>query len=144
MKLSCLVLILFVLIACDPADRRMKVHNLSDEYIYYLYSKNDSLIKEHELSLFELFTKEVDGVLITDTAFSNRVSPNTLQIVSYNSNWENDIKAYPDQKIKFFIFEKTLLENFRWEKIVKDQIYSKKYSLSVEELKEQNWTIVYP
>lgn len=143
MKTLISLVLLNLLIACDPADRRMKVHNLTDDYVYYLYSDIDTLNRTYQVKLYDLFKKEVNDKVKTDTVYPNRVPPNTKQIVPYNSNWENDIKAIPDNEIKFFFFEDSLLRTFTWDEIVEGQIYSKKYSLSINELKERDWIIEY-
>lgn len=148
MKIYDFILCFLILVvqSCDPADRRMMVQNASDTYIYYTYMGTDSLLPDQNVvQLYDLFTSEnAEGTVETDTIYPNLVPPHDKQIVLFNSDWEGTINSFPNQTIKFFVFEKELIEQYEWAEIAKQQLYSAKYSYSVEELKARDWTITYP
>ena len=45
--------------------------------------------------------------------------------------------------MRLFIVSKNDVEKFGWRNVIKNQVYIKKYELTLQDLKDKNWEIVY-
>ncbi|KAA5539039.1 hypothetical protein [Adhaeribacter rhizoryzae] len=132
-----LFLAIVFLAGCDPFDTRLAIVNKSKEVIFYSISGNDSISNSSPLYIRD-----------NDTIWhqSSMVLPDSivkLEMLGRNG-WENFIKEKcRDSKLRLFLFDKNLLLNKTWDNIYSQQNYTRKYVLTVEDLKLKNWKLVY-
>lgn len=125
-------------------DSRLKIVNKGNKYIYYTVSEIDKLENTGGVELYQTMKKIINGHEQIDTLYLNRIEPDSSINVHYYNNLDTVIYSLPDKKIRVFIFERELLEKYNWKELAKNQLYSKKYVFSIEDLKKLNWTISYP
>jgi hypothetical protein len=144
-KINYIIFLLFTLIGCEMyGDNKLKIINKSDSTIYYLLiGDSDTLSYNKRISTFELFKKKVNNTEVIDTVFPNRILPRDSFNYVIHAKWEVTIDNFKDKKLRIFVFEKKILENYTWNEIVHEKRFSAKYSYSVEELKKINWRIIY-
>jgi hypothetical protein len=59
-------------------------------------------------------------------------------------NWEKFFQTLPKDTLSVFIFHTDTLNKYSWEQVRDGYKISKRYDLSLEDLKQRNWTIMYP
>jgi len=133
-------LIPFLLSHCviDNFDSKLKIVNNSNEGIFVTISENSS---------FQFYPIVIDSVtkdtLWDYTEFilpldSTEGPPPTL------GSWENYININcEDSILNIFIFDRSLLRNVKPDSLVLSQIFSKRYSLKVNDLQKIDWRILY-
>jgi hypothetical protein len=146
-----IVLSLSIFYGCpnyDPSQEMITVHNYTDSAIYVCHSCSDTLPKEPALNLFELIDSNslnIKGESMKGHIYSPdyRVNAYSYGSIGIPAN-ESAIKQCCDKKIRlYFITEKTMREK-TWKEIHKNQLYKKKITLTIDELKECDWEIEYP
>ena len=78
----------------------------------------------------------------TDINF-NRLKAQRLTV---NNVKEVNIYQYhieKNQKLYLFIFKKSTFDSHSWEEIQEQNLYDKRYSFTLDELKAMNWELVY-
>jgi hypothetical protein len=151
-KLIC-IFSLFMLCGCpayDPPRGFLRIDNDSDEavYVHFNCGNTDSLPLHPKLQLF-LFSSEK-----MEDAYGNPSKPHffspdyRINAYSYSPIFIRGTLSHPhlpcdEKKITlFFITEKTM-RTYDWEAIYKNQMFVKKITLTEEELKQNNWVVVY-
>lgn len=123
--------------SCDPSDTRLRIHNLSDEPIYYLTLSHDTLPRN---------LGNGNGYLgrgIYSFAFPARgIAPDSIKVILHSTNWELHIDQSPRGMKYIFIFGQSDLESYTWREIVENKIYTVD-SFTVERLDAIDWTIEY-
>lgn len=123
----------FFLQACpiqDDGDIQIGLMNLENHYeetIYYCMN-------------YSVLERGVD-----ETCFKYVV---TLLEYPIHSKENEIFKIYKgmftdNRKIQLLIFKQSTLDEHSWEEIQERNLFDKRYSLTVEDLKELNWTITY-
>ncbi len=133
------IVFLFVLIvfltACgklDGTDYRLKIKNNTAKYIYYydIYTYPDTSIGE---------------INIPRVKDNYEVKPNSENSIPTQVVWErifeNDL---PSDTLSIFIFNEDVINEVPWDTVKVQYLVLKRYDLSLEDLKQMNWTITYP
>lgn len=140
------IVICFIFISCmDNIPLDLKLKNNSKKSIYSILSDSDKFIAE---GYYEEFQKNETYVKTKkDSIYSfvfTEILPNTIESCHDRPlNWEEYFKSLPDGKMRMFIISKDSVEKHKWYKIFKNQIYIKKFELTLQDLKDKNWEIVY-
>lgn len=58
--------------------------------------------------------------------------------------WEEIYSKLPQDTMSVFIFHSDTLDKYNWEEVRDGYKVLKRYDLSLEDLKQNNWTITYP
>jgi len=125
------------LLSCDQFDNRLAIVNQSKEVIFYSISDNDSISNSSPLYIRNYDTIWNQSSMVLPDSLAR------LEILGRNG-WEEFIKNNcKDSKLRLFVFDKNLLSSKSWDSVYRKQEYSKKYELTVENLKLNNWHIVY-
>ena len=133
-----LLLLIILMLGCDPIDDRLFVINKSNDTIFYSLSTNDSVTINPIRILESKDTIYNESCIVLPDSFSKHGLIGT-------NEWEYFINQdCKDSNLRVFIFEKKMLVGIPWDTIVEKQEYSKKYKFNVEELKKLNWRIEYP
>ena len=126
------------LFGCDPYDRRLTVVNNSNKDILYKISDNDSISKSSQLRISGKDTIWNESTIVFSDSSSKISMPG-------RNGWEEYINEdCSNQKLRIFLFDKELISTVPWERIYQEQKYTKKYELTVEELKQMSWEVNYP
>lgn len=59
-------------------------------------------------------------------------------------SWEKFFQTLPMNILSVFIFHTDTLNKYTWEEVRDGYMILKRYDLSLEDLKQNNWTITYP
>lgn len=51
---------------------------------------------------------------------------------------------YPNRFLYIYIFDKEEIDSIAWQEIIKNNMHLYRYDLSLQDLKDKNWQIVYP
>lgn len=73
-----------------------------------------------------------------------RIEPMKHTNLTSSFEWEKVIKEMPFDTLSIYVFDEDTLNTFSWEIIRKGYKVLKRYDLSVNDLKNMNWTITYP
>ena len=121
--------VLFLLIQCDPWDRKMKIVNNSRSSIYYndsyMYPDTTLRIDDNPVSLSRLL------VASGETVSNPR-----------RGRWEEVFDIY--DTLMIFIFDETTLKTVPWDTVRKNYMILKRYDLSLEDLVRMDWRVTYP
>jgi len=73
---------------------------------------------------------------------SGETNTTSLQI---KDCWEINIKnVMQSDKLMIYIFDSEILENIPWDTVIANNMVLNRYDLSLEDLKNSNWSITYP
>lgn len=149
-KVKIIVILLFLsstIEGCmDSIDTRdLMVSNGSNKSIYSIISNNDDMFGS---GYYDEFRRDEKYVYTKkDSLFRfifEEIEPNTKYACHDRpSYWETFIESTIDKKIRLFIISKDSVDKYGWNKIFKNQIYNKKYELTIEDLEAMNWKIDY-
>lgn len=126
-------IILFSANRCHPENddchRFIHFTNKSGKDIYYIFNIFDE-INEYNPAL----AGEMNRIKNNE----NTKLPNSHSIECYES--------FPHEEtgmIYLFLFDSEVAENYDWETVRQNNMYLKKYVLTIDELNEMNWKITY-
>jgi hypothetical protein len=112
-------------------DNRLTIVNNSDKRIFY-----------------------VEGVTYPDTSIGsynpvrsfaeNGANPHSSNGITILGKWEESFKELPVDTLMIFIFDADTLEQVPWDKIRSEYKILKRYDLSLQDLKDRDWKVVYP
>jgi hypothetical protein len=131
-KILILLLILSTTVSCEdnhPFERvyRFSVENKSDKPVYFLVSHT------------------YPDTTIPDAYDERRlVSPGSKNPFDSDKKWEEVFKELPADTLSVFIFNSDTINNTTWEEIRSGYMISKRYDVSIDDLKNNSWTITYP
>lgn len=140
------IVICFIFGSCmDNIPSDLSVRNNSRKSIYSILSNSDKFIAD---GYYEEFQKDENHIKTKkDSIYSfvfTEIFPNATEPCHDGPlNWEEYFKSLPDGKIRMFIISKDSVEKYKWYKIFKNQVYIKKYELTLQDLKDKKWEIVY-
>jgi hypothetical protein len=131
-KLSLVLLIIgFTIISCDKGDCRLTLINNTSDTIYFELNGEDSIVS-------------YPMQFIGDSVFySWEILPFNKYSQCIVGNWEDHINSGEDKTIRVYFFINQLIKNTNKDSLLKYQMYSKKIELKVDELKKQNWEVIY-
>jgi hypothetical protein len=131
-----ILIITLILIQCDPMDGRLTIVNGSKDTIFVFLPPNGK-IEEYPVKLSKGDTLWDHTRYILPGGESHPLS------FGLNS-WENSInRKYRDSTLTIFIFDKKLLKGIAPENLLRQQIYTKKYSYKVKDLEKLSWRVEY-
>ncbi len=127
-KVLFLLLSALIISSCakDRIDRRkIIIINESKNDIFWMKSENGKFEKQ----LYDAEIVETN----TSGSIGNIVPP-----------WDVTIEYSKDKKLSIYIVIKDSVDKYGWDNIYKKNIFSKKYLIDMQYLKDNKWTIVYP
>ncbi len=110
-------------------------------YVYNAYDK-DSLSMNGGLDLFwhyDNFYGNKDTLIHP----SYRAEPESVACVNFRKKRKDIFGSLKDRNLRLFIIKEETMLKYTWEEICKYQMYETKLILTENELKENNWTVVY-
>jgi hypothetical protein len=128
-----LIIIVFIE-GCDPKDGKLTLVNTTNDTIFYSLTYDDDD--------FSYPIVQKDGK--DNYQFSDIIEPNNENHQGVMDTWEYFIdNKSKDSTLRVFFFSKNLIKTAGKDSIMKNQLYSKKINLKVEDLKRLNWRVVY-
>lgn len=103
----------------------IRIHNNTNDtiQIYAGYNYPDTTLNLEKPKLVMIYPNTQNGGLESKTDWKDKVINDTLNI---------------------FILSKDTVDRYSWDKIRNDYNVLKRYDLSLDDLKNMNWTITYP
>jgi hypothetical protein len=138
MKTSYL-LFFFILTCCAPKDRgdchyKINFINNSQSILYVFYSTDSELTKYGTPD--PRFNNE-------SKSFPNTTNESALKFGNAKPQCGED-KFDSAPKLYVFVFDNQVLEANSWDDVKANNLYLKRYDLTLQDLKNSNWTITYP
>jgi hypothetical protein len=134
-KLGIIIIVFNVVVeGCDFQDGKLNLINKSKDTIFYIFSFGSDSIDEFPL---RISNKKYDY------GNSFMIKPLDSQFCLAMDPWENIINKSNDRKLRVFFFKKDLINTAGKDSILNKQLYTKKEKLSVEDLDNLNWRVVY-
>ncbi|WP_448606497.1 hypothetical protein [Paenimyroides ceti] len=120
------VLLLFCSMTCD--DERyvgeLLIKNESNEPIYYYKEFSTT-----DVTLDDISKSRLDNQMLS-------VGEKQKWLL-YEDSFANDSKIY------VYFFKKSILDQYSWEEIKENNVYSKRYIYTLSELKATKWSIIF-
>lgn len=137
MSMSLLILLITVCFKCEKAvtDHSYEINliNIAEHSIGYYFATGgkygtfypDSLPESNEYIMYDI---------------------NKVLRPGYESHlkWEDFFKELPNDTLSVFIFHTDTLNNYSWEEVRDGYMILKRYDLSLEDLRDSDFTITYP
>lgn len=124
----------------DPISETIEVHNNTGKPVYVFSTCNDSIEPLPEMILYE--TQIRDGVEWKFAPPYRVPAFSTKSVIAYGKRVDY-INLCDNQEINlFFIDEDTLIQH-SWSEIYNYQKFNRKITLTLEELEQKNWVILY-
>jgi S-adenosylmethionine/arginine decarboxylase-like enzyme len=89
---------------------------------------------------YEVSSKEINSSNLYYDQLIKLDNNNSLQQCKY---YAQQFEGNYNKKIWILIYKQSTLDTHSWEEIQTENLYDKRYSFTLEELKAMNWTIVY-
>lgn len=113
-------------------DSILTVKNNIDKDILFVSSFNEDTL----ISIFSFLKEDVQ--MTSATVYGNSEK-------DFIANWKNSLTSYGDNAVlNGFIFDKQTVIEQPWDTIVKKNMVSKQYGLTLQDLDSLEWKIVYP
>jgi hypothetical protein len=124
------------ILGCDPTDDRLKILNSTNREIFYSIAKSDSFAKSPLFIVHKDTVWESCNIVLPNSTFNHAlIGPN---------EWEYFInRDCEDSTLRVFFFTKELIIKSSWDSLVRNQVYSKKITATVNELNYLDWKIMY-
>ena len=138
-----IIAIVFIMSSCDPADNRLKLVNNSNTDIYFFYSC-DTLL--NNLDMFKsgyYYDSKGDSTYISSNHFIEKKTFRNIPNRGFNA-WKHYLNNCKDQKIYFFIFNDSIVSKYSYDEIRDKRLFEKCLIYTLNDLKQNNWTITYP
>lgn len=133
-----IISILITLYSCEYLDDRVLIINKTNKSLYYVLASKDSL---NNIYYNTLSTDNQDDYSYhVKTIDSNLKSVEA--ILGAKNEWEKVVLYGDSQKLYIFIFNLDTLNKYNWRSIVEKEMYYKRISYRLEELKKNNWEIL--
>ena len=139
-KISSIILIAisYCYIACEPVGRVFYIHNNSDSTVYVCQTCEDSL------PIFPLKLR----VRYKDTDDTLSLPSYGIPAFSYKDFYilgshEHPIIGCDDSLLKLYFIKESVLSNNEWETIREKQLYEQKVTLTLDDLKNNDWIYIY-
>ena len=138
-KIYIIIFLTFLFISCDPTDNKFTIVNKTRHPIFYDISPFDTI---EGASVFKPFykIKNNDTLWIESDYFIKPMGEKKIMVIS---DWEEMIEENYNGKISVFIFDANTLQKYSWAVIRRDNKFLHRYEFGIEELKKQNWKVVY-
>jgi hypothetical protein len=144
MKKTFILLIIALGLCSCVYDRveRIKIVNNSEEGQVIYHSCSDKIGTEKD-SLNNLYYKQIAGSNISiyyETAYIGKTS--TKWYGKFHSR-KAIAHLCKDKQVRFFFISESVFMSTSWDTIVKYQMYNRKLVFSEEELRNNDWVVVY-
>lgn len=137
----------FLLISCLERfkNNTLILNNRSNNSVYFIISENDNMFDYEKYLLFERIKEgeHISEIDLTGLNMSDEIEPNSLEELERYNGWKLNIERAKDKKIRFYIVEKDSVDKYGWKYINDNMVYNKKYLLTLKDLKNMNWEIIY-
>ena len=128
-------LVLIALNSCldiSHDTRNIKIYNKSNSVVYCFDSDSDS------------FTYPYLDYKKSGIEDLNKIKIDSFIIYPENpKNWDDYIKSAKNVKVRLFFISKDSIDKYGWDKVLKNNIYTKVYKFDILDLKKSNWEITY-
>ena len=133
MKKICFHLLLlmsgFIFQACpllysDDPDMHCNIVNKCNEKIYPVFNVPDTIISPKSFPFETIMVEHID-------------SGDTLKFPCHSKLFDNN------RKLNILIYKASTLNEYSWQEIQEQNIFDKRYVLSLDDLKAINYTVVY-
>jgi|688.fasta_scaffold316897_2 predicted dinucleotide-utilizing enzyme len=134
MKYGKFVLLIFLmssLYGCDYYDDRLVVNNRNTSNIYVAISQ-DTVIRVNDFN----------AIVMPDYFVKSNEKKNIVEPGSQKA-WEAFAEKSLNQQLHIFIFSEDTLNKYLVSTVVNKKLFNRRIDLSVNELKVQNWVVVY-
>ena len=123
----------------------LEIINKSKTTIYVSISKDDEIFDYPKFKLLQRIKdgENISEIDLTDLYLSDTVSQNTIIKVPRPMVWSDYIDSAEDKKIRLFIIEKDSVDKYGWEYLHANNVYNKKYLLTLKTLEEMKWKLSY-
>jgi len=113
--------------------RKIEIINKSKSAVYCFIATSDSFTKPY--------------ISYPQSSFDelNKVNSNSfIYIYSKERSWESfiDLECYKG-KLRLFIVPQDSVDKYGWKKVLEKSVYSKGYNLSISDLNNCEWKIIY-
>lgn len=105
--------------------------------VYSLKVENTSI---DTIMVYPSFTYP-DTSLVNQKPRLQTVRPNGSTFIDSKKKWEDIL---PMDTLSIFALSKETIDTYRWEEIRSDYKILKRYDLSIEDMKNNSWTIRFP
>jgi predicted dinucleotide-utilizing enzyme len=119
------------LYGCDYYDDRLVVNNRSTSNIYVAFSQ-DTVIRVNDFN----------AIVMPDYFVKSNEKKNIVEPGSQKA-WEAFAEKSLNQQLHIFIFSEDTLNKYLVSTVVNKKLFNRRIDLSVNELKVQNWVVVY-
>lgn len=137
--------LLFSCILHRTDNRQLIVKNNSDKTIYSILSPDDKIGSSGYYDEFMQdenydYNKDTNSIqFVFSPIWPNHEEENVDRTIL----WETYFDKIEDKKLRLYIVPHDSVKKYGWYKIFTQNIYVKKYKLSLEDLEKQNWKIEY-
>ncbi|HMV25802.1 MAG TPA: hypothetical protein PLH27_08190 [bacterium] len=113
---------------------------------------SDALGFDSRLEVINNSTKKIHfdgGFTYPDTSIGEILSgedikPNSQRVFGIQGRWEERFEDLPAETLMIFIFDADTLDQVPWEKVRSEYKILRRYDLSLQDLKDRDWKVVYP
>lgn len=113
---------------------------------------DDVLGFDSRLKIVNLSLKRIHfdgGYTYPDTSIAlilhgEEVAPNSQQVFGIQGKWEERFKDLPADTLMIFIFDVDTLTLVPWNRVRSEYKILKRYDLSLQDLKDRDWKVIYP
>ena len=131
------LLLMNLIISCDPIDHKLKLINNTNDKTYYTYSQNIDLLAMYDVELEKMKVSQSYHNYINSIEANDTIMPPEM---GYDA-WVKLIQNSKNKKLYIFTFDIDTLEKYQWKDIVQKNKYKNRYAISLEELEKINWTV---
>ncbi len=133
----------FLISSCDFSDNRLTIINKSNNGIYYRYSCDSNLGDQPIIVNNYYYIKDEKRYIYSDE-FIPADSSKKVAIFGPINGWKKYLKDVCNNKIYIYIFSEDIINQNDWDTVRQKRMFIKSYTYNFTELKNNNWTIIYP
>lgn len=130
-KFVLLIFLMSTLYGCDYYDDRLVVNNRSTSNIYVAISQ-DTVIRVNDFN----------AIVMPDYFVKSNEKKNIIEPGSQKA-WEFLAEKSLNQQLHIFIFSEDTLNKYLVSTVVNKKLFNRRIDLGLNELKVQNWVVVY-
>jgi hypothetical protein len=122
-------------------DHEIKVNNESKNSIFAIVSIDDKM--KSSMTYIDYCESNKPNRGDSSIVFTKTLPNSIEQISGRPRSWDGLFDRAKDKKIRLFIIQIDSVKKYGWDKIFDKNLFNKKISLTLEELKSSDWEIVY-
>ncbi len=140
-KILRVFLLCLSIIGCDPADNRLTIVNNSDLNMYFILSC-DSMSNNSNILKNQTFIDEYNDTTFTESDNFIAMQSSKKVIKVGKNGWENFVKSNcSNEKLYLTFISDSIFNNNSVESILYHKLYLKQFSISLSDLKSNNWIV---